>query len=130
MVLLFWLSAATIVYVYAGYPGFIALAARLARRRARSGPQAPLPSISIVIAARNEAARIAARIENLLSLEYPGRREIIVASDGSTDATVAALQRFGPAVQVIVLPPSGKAAALNAAVDRAAHDIVVFADAR
>jgi poly-beta-1,6-N-acetyl-D-glucosamine synthase len=126
----FWLSAAAVIYVYAGYPALIALAARLSRRRRSDAPVTPLPPISIVVAARNEAARIAARVENLLSLEYPAPRQLIVASDGSSDTTISVLQRFGSAVQAIDLPASGKAAALNAAVERAAHDIVVFADAR
>src|SRR5262252_8890887 len=43
-------------------------------------------AVSIVIAARNEAARLPARIDNLLGLDYPAdKRQIVVVSDGSTD---------------------------------------------
>ena len=130
MVLVFWLSCAVIGYVYAGYPALMAFRARLASRRASAHEPDRLPSVSIVVAVRNEGTRIAGRVENLLALDYPGAREIIIASDGSTDDTVAALARFGQAVQVIALPPGGKAAALNAAVARASHDLLVFTDAR
>jgi biofilm PGA synthesis N-glycosyltransferase PgaC len=125
---LFWISALTIGYVYVGYPALAAIAARLRSRRAATSPAEP--PLSIVIAARNEAHRLPARIDNLLSLPYRGEREIIVVSDGSTDRTADALARLGGRITVIELPPSGKAAALNVGVAAARHDILVFADAR
>jgi cellulose synthase/poly-beta-1,6-N-acetylglucosamine synthase-like glycosyltransferase len=143
MAVAFWVSVAVIVYVYVGYPLLVYLWARDRRARARSaGGDASarrddnrgsddLPSVSIVIAARNEGARIGARIENLLGLDYPAsKRQIIVVSDGSTDATVDVLERYSRDVIAIAVPPSGKALALNVGVLRATSDIVVFADAR
>ncbi|HEY7292719.1 MAG TPA: glycosyltransferase family 2 protein [Vicinamibacterales bacterium] len=131
-VLLFWLCAAFIAYVYAGYPALLAVRARLVRRRSgHVRPAPPLPSVSIVVAARNEAAVIARRVENLLQLDYPSAlRQIIVVSDGSDDDTEAVLKSYGSRIDVIALPPSGKAAALNAGVAQADHDIIVFTDAR
>jgi biofilm PGA synthesis N-glycosyltransferase PgaC len=137
MRLAFWISTLTIVYVYAGYPLLMMIWARVRPRRTShrtsSAPAIPTPEyprISIVIAARNEAARLPARIENLLALAYPAdRREIIIVSDGSTDDTLAVLGRF-PEVQAIAAPAHGKAAALNLAVARASGEILVFADAR
>ena len=133
MRLVFWISAMTVVYVYAGYPALLAVWARLRPRPALrpAEPGADLPTVSIVIAARNEAARLTARIENLLALDYPAeRRQIIVVSDGSTDHTLEVLARFGTSVEAIAVPPCGKAASVNAAVARATGDILVFADAR
>jgi cellulose synthase/poly-beta-1,6-N-acetylglucosamine synthase-like glycosyltransferase len=131
---IFWGSALLIGYVYVGYPAMLAVWARIVdRRRAPNVPkhQDFLPAVSVVVAARNEAARLGARIDNLLSLDYPADRlQIIVVSDGSTDDTAAVLARFGTAIEVVTLPQSGKAAALNAGVGRARHDILVFADAR
>src|SRR5437867_1517122 len=90
-----------------------------------------IPCVSIVIAARNEGTRLAARIDNLLSLDFPAnKRQIIVVSDGSTDQTVEVLARYAGSVETVALPPGGKALALNAGVARARFDIVVFADAR
>jgi cellulose synthase/poly-beta-1,6-N-acetylglucosamine synthase-like glycosyltransferase len=132
MLVLFWISAAIVAYVYAGYPALMAMWARLADRRPRRAPFAPggWPSISIVVAVRNEAPRLAGRIRNLLDQRYPGPVEIVVVSDGSTDDPAAGLAGFGPAVRLIELPPGGKPLALNAGVDAARGDIVVFADAR
>jgi len=133
----FWVSVAFIAYVYVGYPVVLAAYASLVRRRARL-PQVlraqrrdDLPGVSILIAARNEAHRLPDRIANLLDSDYPSDRlQIVVASDGSTDHTVEALAPYRGRVELLLLPPSGKASALNAAVLRAIHPILVFADAR
>ena len=132
MTVLFWISALVAVYVYVGYPCLLAVWARIVDRRPRAVPfeDGKWPSISIVIAARNEAARLPARITNLLEQDYPGRREIIVVSDGSTDAPGAALAPFGDAVRLIEVPGGGKPLALNAGVAASSGDVLVFADAR
>src|SRR3954465_7846131 len=151
MAALFWISVAFIAYVYAGYPlllgawawivaGRVKPAAttigdvrRADGRRGRFEPSETddLPGVSIVIAARNEARRLPARIENLLASEYPADRlQIIVASDGSTDDTVDALPPYRARIELLLLPPAGKASALNAAVAHARRRILVFADAR
>ena len=129
---LFWVSGAIVVYVYLLYPALLALWARLVDRRPRKQYPAPgqWPSISIVIAARNEAARLPARVANLLEQEYPGRREIIVVSDGSVDGPGAALGPLRASVTLIELPPGGKPLALNAGAAAARGEILVFADAR
>jgi cellulose synthase/poly-beta-1,6-N-acetylglucosamine synthase-like glycosyltransferase len=131
---LFWTSAAVIAYVYVGYPLLLDVWARIAARGRRPSALA-LPQrvegVSIVIAARNEAARLPGRIRNLLTLDYPPHlRQIIVASDGSTDDTAEALACFADEIELIEVPPLGKAAALNAGVARARFDILVFTDAR
>jgi biofilm PGA synthesis N-glycosyltransferase PgaC len=132
MTVLFWISALIVGYVYVGYPCLLAVWARIADRRARRVPFAAdtWPSISIVIAARNEAARLPTRLTNLLAQEYPGRREIIVVSDGSTDDPRAALAPFGSSVRLIEVPAGGKPLALNAGVAVASGEILVLADAR
>ena len=132
MTVLFWISALIVAYVYVGYPCLLAVWSRLVDRRPRPVPFAggAWPSISIIVAARNEAARLPARVANLLEQEYPGRREIIVVSDGSTDDPSAALAPFGATVRLLELPPGGKPLALNAGVAASSGDVLVFADAR
>lgn len=132
MLVLFWISAVIVVYVYAGYPALLALWARIVDRRPRRGAfgAGAWPSLSVVVAARNEAVRLAARVENLIAQRYPGPIEIIVVSDGSTDAPASALAHLAGAVTLIELPPGGKPAALNAGVAAASGEIVAFADAR
>jgi cellulose synthase/poly-beta-1,6-N-acetylglucosamine synthase-like glycosyltransferase len=129
---LFWLSVTVVLYVYVGYPLLLAAWARAVDRRPRAKEFEPghWPSISIIIAARNEAHRLAARVTNLLEQDYPGPRQIIVVSDGSVDEPRAALAPYRNQVQLIELPPGGKPIALNTGVLAACGDILVFADAR
>jgi poly-beta-1,6-N-acetyl-D-glucosamine synthase len=133
MTVLFWIAALVAGYVYVGYPCLLAVWARIADRRARRAPFADgcWPSISIVVAARNEAARLPARVANLLEQEYPGRREVVIVSDGSTDAPGSALAPLlGDTVRLIEVPAGGKPLALNAGVAASSGEILVFADAR
>jgi poly-beta-1,6-N-acetyl-D-glucosamine synthase len=138
MTLLFWIAAALVAYVYVGYPLVLRLAARMADRGSRGAEWTPHAArrtphygVSVVIAARNEGSRLAARLDNLLSLEYPAAlRQIIVVSDGSTDNTLDVLAPYRQHVDVVSVPAGGKALALNAGIEQARHEIVVFADAR
>lgn len=129
----FWFSAFVIGYTYLGYPLLLAAWARAVRRptrKANGRAHRNWPSISIVLAVRNEAARLPARIDNLLQLEYPGHRELIVVSNGSTDGTRDVVMRYADRVHAVEIPAGGKARALNAGVSIATGDILVFADAR
>ena len=78
MTVVFWVSALIVLYIYLGYPCLVAAWARVARRQPRRTPfeRDRWPSLSIVIAARNEAQRLPARVANLLQQEYPGAVEI------------------------------------------------------
>ncbi len=92
------------------------------------------PKVDLLIAAHDEQASIAARLENALSLDYPrDRLTIWVASDGSSDATVEIARRFEPrGVRVLDLPRGGKAAALIAAVEASRDSgasVLAFSDA-
>ena len=72
---------------------------------------------------------IEAKIANALALDYPRELlELIVASDGSADATVE-LARAAGADLVLDLPRGGKIAAQNAAAERASGEILAFSDA-
>lgn len=124
--------AALIAWTHAGYPLLLlALAGRGATRSA-PGP-APstedLPGVTLVVAAYDEQEVIAAKVANALALDYPrDRLELIVASDGSSDATVERARAAG-AHHVLELPRGGKVRAQDAAVDRARHDVLAFSDA-
>src|SRR5918993_451317 len=102
MTVLFWVSALIVGYVYVGSPSFWGVGAGAPARRPRRAPfgRDSWPSISIVIAARNEAARLPARVANLLAQEYHGRREILVVSDGSTDDPRRALEPLPDGVRL------------------------------
>lgn len=127
---LFWLSAGTLLYTFFGYPALIAW---LARRRPRPVQQAPItPTVTMLIPAYNEAAVIAAKIENSLSLDYPAdRRRVVIVADGSTDETAAIARRYvDQGVQVHFQPERrGKIAAVNRVMPLLTDEIVVMSDA-
>lgn len=130
---LFILAAFVVFYTYLGYPLLLALLTLRRRPQVPLGPA--LSPYSVVIAARNEAASIGRRTREFLT--SPLRGELIIVSDGSTDATAAAVRTAAAdcgasaRCQVIELPRSlGKAAALSAGCARARGDILIFADAR
>jgi glycosyltransferase involved in cell wall biosynthesis len=127
--LVFWSAVGLAGWTYALFPAALWLRARLAPRPWRGADTTP--PVSLVICAHNEAASIAARLENALALDYPrARLEVIVASDGSTDETLAIASRFEPrGVRLLRLPRQGKIAALNAAAAVASGEVLVFSDA-
>lgn len=56
----------------------------------------PLPAISIVIRAYNEASELTRMLESLLSQDYPSTLvEVVVVNNGSTDTTADVARRFG-----------------------------------
>jgi len=129
--ILFWGSAALLAYVYVGYPLLVWAWARLGPRPWQREPITP--PVSVLVVARDEERTIEGRLRNLLALDYPPERlEILVGSDGSTDATVAIARRFAAdGVRVVAFAASrGKAAVLNDLTERARGRILVLADAR
>src|SRR3954469_238813 len=125
--LLFWASSALIVHTHVGYPALLSLLAR-----GRAEPPRDLayePSVSVIVAAYDEEDVIARKVGNVLALDYPREKlELIVASDGSDDATVERARAAG-ADLVLDLPRGGKVRAQDEAVARASGDVVVFSDA-
>jgi cellulose synthase/poly-beta-1,6-N-acetylglucosamine synthase-like glycosyltransferase len=127
--LLFWLSWGLIGWTYVGFPAVVLARGRLRPRPHRTAPITP--TVSIVIAARNEEASIGAKLDNLSALDYPADLlEVLIASDGSDDGTDD-IVRAREHERLHLLAPGrvGKAAALNTAVARATGEILVFSDA-
>jgi len=66
-----------------------------------------LPSLSIIIPARNEEANLSVLLPSLCSLRYPGPLEILVVDDQSTDQTAAVAQAHGAGLLRLDHLPSG-----------------------
>ena len=128
--MIFWLSAATLLYTYVGYPLLVALVSMVRPRTRRLG--AFEPTVSVIITAYNEECDLAAKLENTLALDYPRELlEIIVASDCSTDRTDEIAQDFASRGVRLYRQPErlGKTTAQNSAVERARGEILLFSDA-
>jgi len=127
--IVFWLSVALVAYTYVGYPLILWVFTRAARRAL---PRAEmLSSVSIVIAARNEADKIRQKIANTLDLDYPPRlREVIVASDASDDGTDDIVREYSSRGVSLVRAShrGGKEYVQALAILVAKGDILVFTD--
>lgn len=130
MELLFLISAGLVVFAYIGYPITLVPLRRIVRRPVNKRPDEPF--VSVLIPAWNEADWVEAKIQNVLSLDYPpDRMEVVVASDGSTDGTAAIASRLADGHRVRVLDYTenrGKINVLNASVPECRGDIVLFSD--
>lgn len=128
------LCASGIVLVWIVYPAIIgALAARRRRRsRSRAAGTATLPSISIIVATRDDAATIRARVIDCLALAPDDDRyEVIVGVDARSRHVIPDDLVDLPRVRIVRGDePGGKAATLNAAVRAARHELLVFTDAQ
>ena len=132
MELLFWISLLAVIYPYALYPALLVAWNRLTGRQAPVPDLTHRPAVSVILPVHNEARRIEAKVKNLLELDYPRERlQLVVIGDGCTDDTLECAARAGGDFVVVHPLPAraGKAAALNAGLERATNEIVVFTDA-
>jgi cellulose synthase/poly-beta-1,6-N-acetylglucosamine synthase-like glycosyltransferase len=142
----FWFCFAIVAYVYAGYPLLLWMgvfgqavvlerddfAERSAGADGSAGAGEMLPLVSVIVAAHNEEAAIAAKIRNVLASDYPRERlELLIGSDGSSDRTEEIVRGHqGEGVGLISFPQQmGKSAIQNGLVAAASGEILVFSDA-
>src|SRR5690606_23553525 len=87
--IVFWLAACVVAFTYAGYPLLMAVRAALGARPVASDPQ--LPTIDVLLVAHGAAGQVAAKLRNLLALDYPPERlRVTLACDGCNDTEAAA----------------------------------------
>ena len=119
------------IVTYAGYPALVWVAALLR-------PCPPVtrrnfePSVTVVIAAHNEAALIGAKVRNVMELDYPSRQiSVVVVCDGCTDETANAARAAGDSRLTVIelLRQRGKLAAIRAAIAHVGSDYIAFTDA-
>jgi len=139
----FWVSVATLFYTYFGYPIVLFVLSSLKqtardlrfifnRGDRRTASMSDLPGVTLIIPAYNEADVIGAKLDNSLALDYPREKlEIIVASDGSTDATNRIVEMYAErGVKLInYAERGGKVSVINRTVEKASNEIVVLSDA-
>jgi cellulose synthase/poly-beta-1,6-N-acetylglucosamine synthase-like glycosyltransferase len=138
--LAFSVGVASIVYDFTQL-SFVAVQTRKLFKAAP--PPAPTPhlTLSVIVAAYNEARALPATLDALLAQTHPAD-QIVIADDGSQDATADVLAaRYGltpPRLGDIVtcgpvswlrLPHRGKAHTLNAALEHTTGEIMLTVDA-
>ena len=93
----------------------------------------PEPTIAIVMPAFNEEEAVATSIRSLRTVDYPDEKlEVVVVNDGSTDGTLAEIERAAAGsdvVRVISFEENrGKRAAMAAGIRATSAEIVAFVD--
>jgi len=126
------MAAGTVAYTAGGYP--LLLRTLAGRKTTESGSHSAqhTPSVTVVLPAFNEERQIAAALDALLSLDYPrDLLQLLVVSDGSTDATDAIVDGYGSSgVELLKIPErGGKTRAENLAAPHIRGEIVVNTDA-
>ena len=125
---------ALLLLVFYAYLGYGILLALLLKIRG-DYPQKPAgnnfyPSISLIVPCFNEEDYILEKVANSKALDYPKDKvQFIFISDGSSDRTPERLNTVDGIVHLFEAKRSGKAAAMNRAMEYATGDVVVFCDA-
>lgn len=131
---LFWLFGIAAVYSYFIYPFILRILVIRAEARPVSSVIAVAEqekSVSLIVTAYNEEARIREKIENCLQLVVNvGKFEIIIASDCSEDATDEIVREYSARGVRLVRAPErlGKEHAQQCAIKEASGEILVFSD--
>ncbi|MEW1796315.1 MULTISPECIES: glycosyltransferase [Streptomyces] len=126
-----WIAAVSLAawgFLLLGQGFFWRTDQRLPPREAPS----PWPSVAVVVPARDEAGMLPVSLPSLLAQDYPGRAEIFLVDDSSTDGTGALAReladRFGGLPLTVVSPPepapgwTGKLWALRHGIELARED--------
>ena len=134
------IATLTLYWIYDGYGRFLQMLCLFAGKPATLksvGLEIPppdsvvWPSITVLLTVHNESAVIRRRIDNILACDYPAEcLQILIASDGSTDATNSIVTAMtDPRVRLYESPGLGKTGTQNAAIRSIQSQIVVFTDA-
>ena len=132
--------AVTIITFVAYVPGFMnafLLSTLLLDRKPPRRSPMTYPGTTILVAAYNEAAAIRDTLTSLARQDYPGKVQVLVLNDGSTDDTVALARK---AIRELAFPRHirarvidfasnrGKSAVLNDGLAQASHELVLTID--
>jgi cellulose synthase/poly-beta-1,6-N-acetylglucosamine synthase-like glycosyltransferase len=135
IVVLFWLALLIVFYTYIGYALLLGLLVKI--KGFFSPYQKPillsddaLPSVTLVVAAYNEADCIAEKIHNSMTLQYPTNKlQLLFVTDGSTDNTNHIISQY-PNINLQYQPQrSGKIAAVHRIMPLVKTPIVIYTDA-
>jgi cellulose synthase/poly-beta-1,6-N-acetylglucosamine synthase-like glycosyltransferase len=129
--IVFWTLVVLVGYVYFGYPALLLLLSRGARKDPVYD-EVKQPSVTLIISAFNEADCIAEKLENSLQLDYPKELlEIVAISDASDDGTDEIVSSYADrGIRLLRMEErGGKTLGLNAGVEEANGEVIVFSDA-
>lgn len=139
-----WLDLDIAVVVGTVFYGLVTgwLGVGIVRSRRRRQVTDSTPSVSVIVAARNEADHISDCVRALQLQDYPGPLEVVVVDDRSTDGTGALVESvigdlsshrlfdlsvvYAPAITRFACP---KKSALAAGIEASKGELLLFTDA-
>lgn len=125
-----WFCLIWVLFIYFFYPAILWIVYMLFKNPVRKGNCEP--TVSLLISAWNEDSIIAAKLDNVLELDYPKEKlEIIVVSDASTDKTDEIVRSYeSRGVKLHRMSErGGKIPGLNDAIPKTTGEIIVLTDA-
>lgn len=134
----FIVISALLGWTYLIFPAVIIAAARLKMksRKALTGafPEAPLPTVTVIMSLYNEEKVIGSKMRSLLESDYPADLiDFVIGSDGSTDRTdllMAGMAATDSRIRFIRNSQRrGKPAMMNDLVAHASGEIMIVTDA-
>ena len=134
MEVLFWLSLFIVFYTYVGYGVVLYILVRIRRlikgERIPPGMDQEFPSLTLIIAAYNEASIIEEKIRNTLDLSYPKEKlQLLFITDGSSDSTPELISKYSEIKLMHIPARSGKIQAIHRAMHEVHSEVVVYTDA-
>ncbi len=130
--IIFLATGLAIFLIFAGYPLFLLLLVPFVAKK-REIVNNGLPAVTMLTVVRNGEALIRDKLDNFLGLDYPPELlELLVVSDGSTDATETVVKEYSeraPRIRLLSLPDhQGKTAGINLGAPQARGEFIVFSD--
>jgi poly-beta-1,6-N-acetyl-D-glucosamine synthase len=135
-----WVIPVLLAYIPGLVIGFLCFTLLLTRYRpppldapAGPWPSGEWPAVTVIVAAYDEEDAIEATLDRIAATAYPGRVEVILADNNSTDRTAelaeVAAQRLGLDYRRIFEPVAGKHHALSTALAEVTTPLLVTVDA-
>lgn len=134
MEIVFWILLLIVFYTFAGYAILLTILLPVKRlaspeKQIQRSDCPGLPRVCMFMAAYNEINYVAAKVTNLLSLDYPADKiQFLWITDGSDDGTPDLLKKY-PQMEVHHLQErKGKIHAMNRGMQFVEAPVVIFSD--
>ena len=132
--IIFWICLFLVSYTYLLFPTILKLLAGKRKLTAGTYSEKELPVISVLIAAHNEEKMIGGKIDSVFATDYPpGKLEVLVGSDASTDQTIQILKQKKKTRSALHLflfeERQGKPGIINRLAQEARGEILIISDA-
>jgi cellulose synthase/poly-beta-1,6-N-acetylglucosamine synthase-like glycosyltransferase len=128
-----WGSFLLVFYAYFGYPLLLIAVNSVSRVIDYNSLDYPENlTVTLIIPVHNEQAVIEQKLDNTKALDFSGVLQVLIISDGSSDDTVPIVKDYQGLENLTLIEleqRKGKANALNAGLQAASGDIIVFSDA-